>query len=88
MCEDYRAGASIDRRLDLVDQRRGASITAPLLFVWSKLGFPAATDDPLSLWKAWAQNLTGAEVNCGHFMPEENPEALLAAAGPFLSANV
>lgn len=86
MCEDYRAGASIDRRLDLSDKTRGARITAPLLFVWSKLGFPATTGDPLSLWKAWTQNLSGAEVDCGHFMPEENPDALLAAAVPFLCA--
>jgi haloacetate dehalogenase len=86
MCEDYRAGASIDSRLDLGDRTRGARITAPVLFVWSKLGFPAATGDPLGLWKAWSQNLSGAEVDCGHFMPEENPDALLAAAGPFLNA--
>ena len=86
MCEDYRAGASIDRRFDLADKTRGVKITAPLLFIWSKLGFPATTGAPLSLWKAWAQNLSGAEVDCGHFMPEENPDALLAAAVPFLSA--
>jgi haloacetate dehalogenase len=77
MCEDYRAGAWIDRRLDLSDKTRGAK---------SKLGFPAATGDPLRLWKAWTQNLSGAEVDCGHFMPEENPDALLAAAVPFLNA--
>jgi haloacetate dehalogenase len=87
MCEDYRAGASIDRWLDLSDKARGMQIPAPLLFVWSNLGFPAATGDPLSLWKAWTQNLSGAEVDCGHFMPEENPEALLCAAVPFLNAD-
>jgi haloacetate dehalogenase len=88
MCEDYRAGASIDRRLDLADKTRGARITAPLLFVWSKLGFPAATGNPLSLWKAWTQTLSGAEVDSGHFMPEENPDALLAAVYRFLSADL
>jgi haloacetate dehalogenase len=86
MCEDYRAGATIDRRLDLSDKTSGARITAPLLFVWSKFGFPATTGDPLSLWKAWTKNLSGAEVDCGHFMPEENPDALLTEAVPFLSA--
>lgn len=86
MCEDYRAGASIDRRLDLADKARGAKIAAPLLFVWSTKGFPAMTDDPLRLWKAWAETLSGAQIESGHFMPEENPEALLAAAVPFLNA--
>ena len=87
MCEDYRAGASIDRRLDLSDKTRGAKITVPLLFVWSKLGFPAATGSPLSLWKAWTSQLSGAEVDSGHFIPEENPDALLAVVVPFLNAD-
>ena len=43
MCEDYRAGASIDRSLDLAGRARGTKIAAPLLFVWSKLGFPRST---------------------------------------------
>ena len=52
-----------------------------------EIGIPSnAARDPLNLWKAWTQNLSGAEVDCGHFMPEENPEALLAEAVPFLSA--
>ncbi|MFO7477753.1 MAG: alcohol dehydrogenase catalytic domain-containing protein [Methyloceanibacter sp.] len=84
MCEDYRAGASIDRRLDLSDKARDAKITSPLLFVWSSLGFPAATGDPLSFWKAWTHELSGAQIQAGHFIPEENPHALLAAAVPFL----
>jgi haloacetate dehalogenase len=86
MCEDYRAGALVDRRLDLADKSTGARIAAPLLFVWSKHGFPAATGDPLGLWRAWAATLSGAEIDSGHFMPEENPDALLGAALPFLTA--
>jgi haloacetate dehalogenase len=88
MCEDYRAGASIDRRLDLVDRSRGAKIAAPLLFIWSKSGFPAATGDPLSLWKGWSHKLSGTEIDSGHFMLEENPNALLAAAVPFLNKDL
>ena len=87
MCADYRAGASIDRSLDLADQVRGANVTAPLLFVWSKLGFPKKAGDPLSLWRGWSDNASGAEIDAGHFIPEETPDALLAAAVPFLSAD-
>ena len=86
MCEDYRAGALIDRSLDLADKARGAKIDAPLLFLWSKSGFPAAAGDPLEPVASWARELSGAEINSGHFMPEENPDALLAAAVPFLNA--
>lgn len=86
MCEDYRAGASVDRTLDLSDKARGGKVAAPLLFVWSKAGFPSATGDPLGLWRSWTEKLSGAEVDSGHFMPEENPDALLAATIPFLKA--
>jgi haloacetate dehalogenase len=88
MCEDYRAGASVDRRLDLSDGARGARVAAPLLFVWSKSGFPSAIGDPLSLWRPWTENLSGVEIDSGHFMPEENPDALLAAASLFLDEQV
>lgn len=87
MCEDYRAGASIDRRLDLEDKARGARIAAPVHFIWSKSGFPATTGHPLGQWQSWTDKLTGTEIDCGHFAPEENPDDLLAAALPFLDAN-
>lgn len=86
MCEDYRAGASIDRALDLADKASRAKIAAPLLFLWSTSGFPAATGDPLGLWRPWTEDLSGGAVDSGHFMPEENPDAVLAACLPFLGA--
>jgi haloacetate dehalogenase len=87
MCEDYRAGATIDRAIDRDDQARGARIAAPLHFVWSKSGFPASSGRPLGLWQNWADKLTGREIDCGHFAPEENPDDLLTAVLPFLTAN-
>ena len=87
MCEDYRAGASIDRSVDLTDKARGAKIAAPMFFIWSKSGFPAATGNPLGLWKSWCEKLSGTEIDSGHFAPEENPNDLLTAALPFLSAH-
>jgi haloacetate dehalogenase len=35
MCEDYRAGATIDRRLDALDRADGRLITSPMLVLWS-----------------------------------------------------
>jgi haloacetate dehalogenase len=87
MCEDYRAGASIDRTIDREDQARGARIAAPLHFIWSKSGFPASSGRPLQLWEGWTDRLTGREIDCGHFAPEENPDDLLTAVLPFLTAN-
>jgi haloacetate dehalogenase len=76
MCEDYRAGASIDRRLDLADKTRDAKITAPLLFVWSKSGFPATTGDHLSLWKAWTQNLSAAQKSIADTLCQKRTQTL------------
>lgn len=80
MCNDYRAGATIDRALDLADAVAGRQITAPMLYLWSEHGFPARTGDPLGIWRDWAPDLTGEAIpGAGHFLPEEAPEATLAA---------
>ncbi len=85
MCNDYRAGASFDRQLDVADRKAGRTITAPMLFLWADAGFPARTGDPLALWRAWAPEVKGQSIpGTGHFMPEEAPEATLAALQTFL----
>lgn len=84
MCNDYRAGATFDRALDLADRARGAQIAAPLRFLWAKGGFPARSGDPLKAWRAWAPDVSGTEIDrCGHFAMEERPDAVLAAMEPF-----
>lgn len=83
MCADYRAGATTDRALDEADRVAGRKIAAPLRFVWGRHGFPSRTGDPLGLWRGWAEDVTGAEIDgCGHFAMEEAPDAFLAAMLP------
>jgi len=83
MCNDYRAGATFDRALDEADRARGAKISAPLRFVWAAGGFPAQSGDPLGIWNAWADDVTGVELaECGHFAMEEVPDAVLDAVLP------
>lgn len=86
MCEDYRAGATIDRELDIKDRQAGNKIIAPLHFVYSDGGFPAQTGDPASLWKNWASKVTVSSACGGHFVQEENPAAILDSFIPFFSA--
>ncbi|MEM9318620.1 MAG: alpha/beta hydrolase [Pseudomonadota bacterium] len=86
MCNDYRAGATLDRELDEADRAAGRRIAAPLLFLWAEKGFPARTGDPLEIWRPWATEITGRSIpGTGHFMPEEAPEAVLDALGGFLA---
>lgn len=80
MCNDYRAGATIDRRIDAETRTSGTKITAPLLFIWAAGGFPARTGDPLGVWRDWADDVRGVEVaGSGHFVMEEVPDAVLPA---------
>lgn len=84
MCEDYRAGATIDRKHDDESRELGEKIKAPLFFAWAENGFPAQTGSPLGIWQKWAENVTGREINnCGHFVLEENPQAILDCFVPF-----
>lgn len=83
MCEDYRAGAAFDRQLDEKDLTAGRRVRCPLHFVWPSNGFPARMGDPKALWAKWADNISGIEIDAGHFAQEENPDAILSAFLPF-----
>jgi haloacetate dehalogenase len=72
-CEDYRAGASIDLTLDRADLGRKSSV--PLLVLWGEKGLVGRTYDVLSIWKERAHRVEGRALPCGHFVPEEQPEA-------------
>ncbi|RMH49564.1 MAG: alpha/beta hydrolase [Alphaproteobacteria bacterium] len=85
MCADYRAGATFDRALDEADRSAGRRIAAPLRFLWSPGGFPAATGDPAGLWRAWADDVTDRSCTSGHFVPEENPDAVVETFAEFLA---
>ena len=83
VCEDYRAGATIDRVLDEADLAAGRKIECPTFVLWSRSYLPG---DPLAVWKNWCTNVTGASIDSGHFLAEENPRDMLAALLPFLDS--
>ena len=81
-CEDYRAAASIDLEHDRADARR--KISAPLLVLWGGRGVVAATYDVLATWREKAEDVRGKALDCGHFLPEEEPEETLKELLAFL----
>jgi len=83
VCEDYRAGATIDRQRDEADLAAGRRIACPTFVLWARSYLPG---DPLDVWRAWCTNVTGASIDSGHFLAEEKPQDMLAALVPFLSA--
>ena len=86
MCEDYRAGATIDRDHDEADRGR-RRIDCPLLVLWGGRGkLPELYDDVLALWRGWADDVRGRALDCGHFLPEEAPGKTLSALLDFFEA--
>ena len=73
-CEDYRAAASIDLIHDEEDLNK--KITCPLLVLWGSEGFVNHNYDTLAVWREYATQVQGTKINCGHFLPEENPLAV------------
>jgi haloacetate dehalogenase len=85
LCEDYRAGASIDLVHDRADRAAGLKIDLPLLVLWGEHGVVQRCFKPLDEWKRVATNVSGNTLPCGHYIPEEAPEPLLAQVLPFLA---
>jgi haloacetate dehalogenase len=86
MCQDYRAGATVDVADDEADrgQRR---ITCPTLVLWGSRGPLGRTPDVLDVWREWAPQAYGRELDCGHYLAEERPvetlgELLQLLGGP------
>lgn len=84
-CEDYRASATIDIEHDKEDERAGRRIQAPLLALWGAKGLVNRLYDVVTTWReVSAAPVSGHAIPCGHFLPEEAPEATAAALLDFL----
>jgi haloacetate dehalogenase len=82
-CEDFRAAASIDLEHDEESRKNGIRITAPLLAIWGNSGFVGQHYDVLDVWRQYADDVRGHGLDCGHFMPEEEPDGTAAALAEF-----
>jgi haloacetate dehalogenase len=79
--EEFRAAATIDLVHDEADQ--GRKISCPTLVLWSEASWK--TFDILEIWRARAEDVQGLAFDCGHFLPEEDPERTAAELIRFLS---
>jgi haloacetate dehalogenase len=78
MCEDYRAGASIDLDHDMADAE--IKITAPTLVMYgAKSPSTGLIFNIPAIWAGEVETLSCQALDCGHFLPEEKPEESLAA---------
>jgi haloacetate dehalogenase len=87
MCEDYRASASIDLAHDRADLERGLKLACPLRVLWGQEGVIERCFDALDEWRKVARDVSGRALPCGHYIPEEQPELLLAEMLAFFEAD-
>ena len=83
-CDDYRAAAGIDLVHDRADERR---ISCPLLVLWGARGFVGRNYDVPALWREKAGRVSGAALDCGHFLPEEAPSEVAQRLRQFILDN-
>ena len=79
--EEFRAAATIDLVHDEADRER--KIQCPTLVLWSKTSWTAF--DVLEIWRDHAEDVRGSAFDCGHFLPEEDPQRTAAELIGFLS---
>jgi haloacetate dehalogenase len=81
--EDYRAAATRDVEDD--ERDLALRVRCPLLTIWGEFGKMHGMFDVLATWRAKGEDVRGHSLPCGHFIPEEAPEALLTDLRKFLS---
>ncbi len=84
MCEDYRASASVDLKIDEADIKAGKKIQCPLLTLWSATNRVNQIYDNLAVWKQEGVNVNGKPVQGGHNLQETAPKETLAELQAFL----
>ena len=80
--EDYRAAATRDFEDD--ERDLGKKLRCPVLAIWGEFGKMHALFDVLATWREKADHVAGHALPCGHFIPEEAPDELVAELQPFL----
>jgi haloacetate dehalogenase len=88
ICEEYRAAATLDRAHDEADRRAARTIACPVLALWSEGGpldlWYEDAGGPLGILSEWAANVRGGPIRGGHFFPEQNADATIAALREFM----
>jgi haloacetate dehalogenase len=91
ICEEYRAGATLDYDHDDNDRQQQRLIECPLLILWSAGGsldtWYNADGGALGIWQKWANDVRGWPIKAGHFFPEEAPDETASALMSFFSVS-
>jgi haloacetate dehalogenase len=87
MCEDYRAGATVDRAHDELDREAGRRIECPVLVLWAtRGGLPRFYPDVLDVWRRSAGDVRGTGIDARHFLAEDDPDETVYQLLAFLAS--
>ncbi len=72
-CADYRACATCDLEMDTADREK--KVRCPMLILWGRQSHTGRVyGDVLAVWQHYGLDVTGAAIDCGHYVNEEAPE--------------
>ena len=75
ICEDYRAGASIDLEHDDADFKAGRKIGCPVLLLWGATGGVGRNSNSMEIWPRYAADIRGGKaMPSGHYVQDEAPD--------------
>jgi haloacetate dehalogenase len=81
--DDYRASFPLDWEHDEADF--GRKLIMPLRVLWGARSALQRGSDPLAIWRDYAEEVSGRAIeDCGHFLAEERPDAVLEELRGFL----
>jgi haloacetate dehalogenase len=75
MCEDYRAGASIELEHDAADINK--KIQCPLRVLWAEKGAMGRLYDVMKIWGERGRKVSGRPLPGGHNLQEDVPDLVL-----------
>ena len=84
--EEYRVAAERDVIEDRLSRAGSARVLCPTLVLWGRLGRIGGWYDPVELWRECVSGpVSGAELEAGHFLAEEQPDLVASELMSFLS---
>jgi haloacetate dehalogenase len=87
VCEDYRAGATIDFEMDGADVEAESTIQCPVLVIWGTLSHTEKMSDPHAAWPQYVRSQPQfCPSPCGHYPAEQVPEEVYTVLDAFFKA--
>jgi len=87
VCEDYRAGATLDFDMDKADFEAGRKVKCPALIIWGEKSHTEKMFDARVAWPLYAENIYKlCPLPCGHYPAEQVPDRVYTELSAFLKS--